>query len=262
MSKKFSKYKPILVTITFFVLVSSIATFIFFKEQLMPSIKKPTTPELLISDGCTRTSRLENAPQYDRALSLIHQRITENHEQWPEEGKYSDARFTHFPPNLVNCIKIVEEDLGRDEEGYFIFHSEEIQPNYFPIAINSNYKFSDDVLTALLITHEMTHVQQFIESLNNNDNQSCREKEVSAFISQLDFYVQLNNEENYAFYLRMNDERDNQHSQVEMIKAMTTINRESNCNIVDFECKDKNLRNKLFELVTSNPHYREQCGVI
>jgi cell division protein ZapA (FtsZ GTPase activity inhibitor) len=152
--------------------------------------------------------------------------------------------------------------MGRNGEGYFIFHSEEIEPNYFPITVNSDYKFSDDVLTALLITHEMTHVQQFIDSLNNNDRQSCREREVSAFISQLDFYVQLNNEENYAFYLRMNDERDNQHPQVEMIKAMIKINRESNCHIMDTECKNQNLRSKLFEQITSDPHYREQCGVI
>jgi len=221
----------------------------------------------LVKDGCTRENRLDNEPQYDRALSLIQQRIDENEralEVWKTEGILDEdgeenLRFGHFPANLANCIKIIEKDIDSNEEGYFIFNDEDIRPNYFPITVNSRYVFADNVLASMLIVHEMSHVQQYINSLSKDEDSSCRDQEVSAFISQLDFYVLLNNEENYAFWLRMNDDKNDKHPQVAIIETMIAINRESSCNIMDFECKDKNLRNELFKLISEDKTYQHQC---
>jgi len=236
-----------------------------FGETSQVASQPAPTPavEQAIKDGCTRTTRLENPPQYDRALSLIHQRISD-HEKWCDKyGTDKDSeqklRFNQFPANLTNCIKIVEENID-DGEGYFVFHSEDIKPNYFPITIDDSYNYADDTLTSLLITHEMTHVQQYLDSLNGTDNLSCRDKEVEAFISQIDYYVLLSNEEISSVVLKMNEERDDKHPQIAMLKTMININKNSTCKLFgDDECQQKNLRSKLFELITQDSGYQHQC---
>jgi hypothetical protein len=221
------------------------------------------TSTISIEDGCTRENRLDNEPEYDRALSLINQRISE-HEEWCdkycESEEYEDKlRHHHFPANLTNCIKIIEEDIGEEAEGYFIFHSDDIKPNYFPIVVDNSYNFSDDILTSFLITHEITHVQQYLDELRGKQPLTCRDKEVDAFISQIDFYVLLNNEENKSVYLKMNEEANKKHPQIEILSSMIDINRSSTCSFLDDECRDKNLRNGLFQIISQDEGYRHQC---
>lgn len=243
-----------------------IAYYFKIQPQKTTSIEPTPTPEQAIAEGCTRTTRLENPPQYDRALSLIQQRIDDN-EKWCDkycetEDYEKKLRFHAFPANLTNCIKIVEEDIDGGAEGYFTFHSEDIKPNYFPITINKSYNFADDTLTALLITHEMTHVQQYLDSLKGNDTLSCRDKEVEAFISQIDFYTKLSNEEISSVVLKMNEEKDDKHPQVAMLKTMIDINRDGTCPLfTDDGCSQKHLRNELFKLITDDPAYRHQCAL-
>lgn len=210
---------------------------------------------------CTRTIRLNNDPQYDRALSLIQQRIDDNNKWWDKYGETVDGRFKHFPPELVNCIKISEETTTGTggPEGYFTFNSKDIKENYYPITVSSDYRLADDIETALLLTHEITHVQQYINTLNGKDSLSCIDKEIEAFRSQLDFYVLLNSEENSSVYNRIQSDK-NLHSELQMLDTMMTINRESNCKF-DGPCLDANLTNKLKEMLTSDSYYRKQCGL-
>ena len=110
---------------------------------------------------CTRIERWENKPQYDRALSLIQQRIQESIEL--DKGTDGDTAFTNFPPDLVNCIFIKEEDIDDKSgiEGYFALDNNEIKNNYFPITVDKDYKEADDIVTALLIAHEMAHIKRY-----------------------------------------------------------------------------------------------------
>lgn len=262
-SQKLGLFLPALLAV---LAVGVIAALIFSKQRTQSLSEPVASPiaELNIKDGCTRTTRLENDPQYDRALSLIQQRIDDN-EKWCdkycESSDYEEKlRFHHFPANLTNCIKIIEENIDGGAEGYFTFHSEDIKPDYFPITIDSSYNFADDTLTALLITHEMTHVQQYLNSLNGEDNLSCRDKEVEAFVSQIDFYTKLSNEEISSVVLKMKEESEDKHTQVAMLKTMIDINRDGTCPLfTDDECSQKNLRNKLFQLISDEPTYRHQC---
>lgn len=224
----------------------------------------PTVAPQNVADGCTRETRLDNDPQYDRALSLIQQRI-DDQDKWCDKYCETDEyekklRFHQFPANLTNCIKIVEERIDGDAEGYFTFDSKDIQPNYFPIVVDESYNFADDTLTSLLITHEMTHVQQYIDNLKETSTLSCRDKEVEAFISQIDYYVLLNNEEINSVVLKMNSDKGKMHPQIAMLKTMIDINRDGTCPLfADQECSQNHLRSKLFELVTQSPSYRNQC---
>lgn len=266
MKKKSNKMRLVLPSIFVLLAISIAGAYFLFKQKNLQLSEPTPSPivELDVKDGCTRTTRLENEPQYDRALSLIQQRIEDN-EKWCD--KYCESsdyekklRFHHFPANLTNCIKIIEENIDGGAEGYFTFHSEDIKPNYFPITIDSSYNFSDDTLTALLITHEMTHVQQYLDTLNGTDNLSCRDKEVEAFVSQIDFYTKLSNEEINSVVLKMREESEDKHPQVAMLKTMIEINRDGTCPLfTDDECSQKNLRNKLFQLISDEPAYRHQC---
>ncbi len=269
MKTKFSKNKMLIFPALLLALViSAVVSVYFFKSKPHATIQPTSAPavEQVIADGCTRTTRLENDPQYDRALSLIHQRIDDN-EKWCdkycESSKYEKSlRFHHFPANLTNCIKVVEEDIDGGAEGYFTFHSEDIKPNYFPITIDESYNYADDTLTALLVTHEMTHVQQYLDSLKGNDTLSCRDKEVEAFISQIELYTKLSNEEISSVVLKMNAEKEDKHPQVAMLKTMIDINRDGTCPLfADDECSQKHLRNELFKLITDDPAYRHQCEI-
>ena len=233
-----------------------IVALLFFRH----SSAKPTD-DVQVSDSvakavCTRTARLENEPQYDRALSLIAQRI-ENSNKY----SYDENKFKYFSTNLTNCIKVVEAKLDKGTEGYFILNGKDIKPNYFPITIDTSYYLTDDALTALLLTHEVTHVQQYIDSVNGKTKLSCLDNETSAFMAQLDFYVDLNTEENKSVWLRM-QEKDDLHPQVQMIKNMIQINQERDpalCDFLDKKCRDAYLRVNLKKLISEDDRYKHEC---
>lgn len=227
--------------------------------------QQPTPTITAVEVGCTRTTRLENQPQYDRALSLINQRVQGNLDFWNKYGKNEKDKeeiFKFFPANLTNCIKINEAKLNNDAEGYFILNSKDIKPDYYPVTVDTSYMFTDDVLTALLLTHEITHVQQYIDSVNGKTKLSCLDDEVSAFMSQLDFYLTLNTEENKAVWLRM-QEKDNLNPQIQMIKSMIQINQSrdpSLCDFLDKKCRDEYLNTNLKKNLSEDEHYKSQCS--
>lgn len=136
--------------------------------------------------SCTRTTRLENKPVYDRALSFIG----EKYSGWDKEYLTGTNSWSSFPSQLVNCIKIEEKNVKNTtgEEGYFIFNDEKIKDNYFPITVDEEYKYNDEAVNALILVHEITHVQQYIDSFNGKPEISCIEKEVEAFYAQWNFY--------------------------------------------------------------------------
>jgi hypothetical protein len=242
--------------------------YIFAKSEIMNVIpknaieKKNELRETPTDINCSRTSRLDNEPQHDRALSLIQQRIDENNKWWDKYGEKIDGRFKHFPPELVNCIKISKESVSKLSriEGYFIFNDKDIKKDYFPITVSADYDFADDIVTALLLSHEMTHVQQYIDIKNGKSALPCIDSEIDAFITQLDFYVILNNEENNSVYHRIQN-NENFHSQLQILDAMMTVNRDSSCNVFDKNCLDTNLTNKLREMLTGDSHYIKQCDL-
>lgn len=222
------------------------------EEKVDPS----ATPSQI---SCTRTTRLENDPQYDRALSLIQQRVSENSKWWDKYGEDKDLRFKHFPSELINCIKISEDSSKNTSgiEGYFTFNDEEIKADYYPITVSDGYRYADDITTALLLSHEITHVQQYINERNNKGALSCIDMEINAFIAQQDFYTILNTEEIDSGYHRIQNDKS-LHPQLQMMNTMQTINRESGC-AFEGGCLDLNLRSSLRKILTEDSVYRKQC---
>lgn len=228
---------------------------------------------------CSRKLRLDNQPQYDRALSLIQQRLITNKKRF----KYNNrAIFTYFPSDLVNCIKIIEEAPNdkNDFEGYFKFNGSKIKENYYPIVVNSKYVESDDVLIALLLSHEMTHVQQYINSVNNKKAFSCIDNEVDAFLASRQFYISgLNNEEMSVVSLRINETIDNDRidprsfdNQLIMLNVIQNLysSPQSKCKKVNvssdewnesINCIDKEVPVLLKQIIENDDYYKKQCNL-
>ena len=211
--------------------------------------------------GCTRTERHKNNPEYDRALSLINQRIaTRNSYIKPENEHYDYLHFSDFSPEITNCIKVVPTTM-EDEEGYFEFDTSKVLLNFYIINVSDNYSYTDDLTTALLLSHELTHVQQFIDYWNNDVELDCIDSEVQAFISQLNFYVLLNSEEVESIWQRINAGNKTENIQFEILNAMMSINQQSDCNIMDYNCTEANLKKKLKEFLLNDDYYRKQCNL-
>lgn len=225
-----------------------------------------TQVENQIKPRCTRTTRLQNDPQYDRALSLIQQRLQQHQADLAKSSfKEAEDPFIHFPPDLVNCIFIKEENLDKSEgvEGYFVFHSELIRDNYFPINISDKYSETDDITTALLIAHEMTHVQQYLDELEGKEPLDCISAEVEAFIAQDQFFGSLNIEELTSVNARI-VYNDYLHPQLQMLADIRGIWLEfvmPACGFGKFSCEREVLRVKLRPIIENNEYYKKQCGL-
>lgn len=274
---KRNKNKFIKFFLIFLSIVIIFVLFIYYKnsETSIQLITKNTNQNEENKDKkeeliCDRTTRLENQPQYDRALSLIYERLT----------KYgTDERL--FPPQLINCIKVEEKNIKNDTgaEGYFNGSNDEIKSNYFPIVIDSWGSFdNDDLSTALLLVHEITHVQQYIDNYNLSVHEkgsptilsallyetksSCLDKEVSAFKKQLIFTTKLKNEELKSIYSRiaMNEELNSQLTTLKTLKD-SFENFNHDCEQYDFNCIESRINFHIYKLLRDSGLYDEQCGV-
>lgn len=126
---------------------------------------------------------------------LIQKRIQESIEL--DKGTDGDTAFTNFPPNLVNCIFIKEEDID-DKSGieeYFALDSDKIKNNYFPITVDKDYKEADDIVTDLLIAHEMAHVQQILVGTPMSPRNECLRAKADVFVTQWMLFGNLGIEE-------------------------------------------------------------------
>lgn len=257
--KQYARAKNILIIILLILLAFSIL-FIFLDyapiKNKIPTFSKETT-NIIETKGepktlsCNRTTRLENKQQYDRALSLIYQRISEG----------IGTKYKYFPVELTNCIKIIEEiDKSTDIEGYFILNNEDIKSNYYPIIVNSRYQEADDVVIALLLIHEINHVQQYINTQNGNEHLSCIEREIESFYAQQDFWPLLNSEEGQSILSRYHSD-ESLHPQIIILFTMLNSFSESKCDFWDFKCSESYLRTKLEKIIRNDSYYKKQCNL-
>lgn len=263
--KQYIQTKNVLILILFILLAFSflfnLLSYAPIKNKI-PTFSKDNkkiieTKEVPKTISCTRITRLENKSQYDRALSLIYQRISEG----------IGTKYKYFPAELTYCIKIIEEEIDKssDLEGYFILNNEDIQPNYYPIIVNSHYQEADDVVIALLLVHEINHVQQYMDIQNGKTPLTCEEKEIESFLAQRDFFPHLNIEEikslNSRYYI---DESivSSLHPQIKILYSMLGTHPESGCKgFFDFKCYEDHIYNELKQMITSDSYYKKQCNL-
>ncbi len=202
---------------------------------------------------CTRTERYKNPPEFDRALSLINQRALE----YSSKNNMSHSIIT--PCIIVKYTNMSTSDT--DAEGYFIFGDKDMNQNYLPIYVDKKYQSTDDLITALLLVHEITHAGQYMDSLNGKNKLSCLDKEVQAFLHQANFIAQLNDEErNSIWYRILHGSDSNLNPQLYLVKQFSFIETDARkvCKN-DSKCFSDQYTEGIKEMVYANQTYQEQC---
>lgn len=263
------KKNVVIVSIILILVVFSTLVYFFLFRDNDGQVKENVISNDNVLTSCTRTTRLDNIPSFDRALSIIHER----YKIWEEGNPKNFGTYNYFDSQLTNCIKIeeIDEKSNPDNlEGYFVFNGNLIQNNFFPIYVNKSYRDIDDITIALLLVHEITHVRQYLDYLNGVDTMSCIDKETEAFDAGFNFARWQYGENEKTIDLRIKYDEE-LHPQLQIYKSITESFPKITTPLFelcggnfDDSCYDKiteQRRNLIKTIISSDPYYIEQCDL-
>lgn len=256
--------KTYLLLIIFNIFVVFILFVLPYVLAILNAIDAPSAKYGEIPKGdivCTRQEPYKLAPEFERARSLRTQRLE-------EYGFKMDYSF-------YNCINVEYADLSsHDAEGLFYFDTSS-PLNKLTIYVDQNYRLNDDLLTALLLSHEFTHLTQFVDYLKTGKELSCYEKEAEAFFNQIVFFYALNAEERNSVWARIDSltrgntiskSGQNMLSQLKYLNDIG-VTADTYCKQLKWDtldnynkCVTDKWRSLILESVKTNPSYIEQCA--
>lgn len=222
-----------------------------------PTHEPEKTETIIAQSSCGRATTYSMEPEFERALSLLLQRY-----QQSGSPQFNDLK------NISNCLDIRYADLSSfGAEGVFYFDSSISNINQLVIEVDSRYSLTDDLTTAFLLSHELSHARQFVDEITGIRKWGCVESETDAFYSQLLFGAMLNDEEGESIITRLeNGSFNSQLNQYETLldlswNALKTCNLldEGTRNEKDISCYKKQLSYEITTMVTSNTFYQQQC---
>ncbi len=239
------------------ILVASVIVIYLVFTALHSSDKVADVPSPApASNTCIRQSPYPLKPEFDRVLSLLLQRYQQANS--PQYATFSIMR---------NCLDVQFADLGNQgAEGVFYFDQKLSNPQRLLIEVDSKYSSTDDLTTAFLLSHEMAHARQYVESTSSNKQWGCVDAEVDAFYSQLLFGAMLNKEESSSIVSRL--ERGSNNSQLKEYEHLLDVSytaigecRSGNSaqGKVDTVCYKDKLYKAMRAEIVSNPFYQEEC---
>lgn len=212
--------------------------------------------------GCNRKEMYEMPAEFKRALSLIDQRYTEKND--PNALVYKQ---------MLNCVNIQFSDVQSKEgaEGYFTFDTNASSTDKLQIYVDNSYRNYDDLTTAFLLSHELTHARQLVDEVVQGKKLSCLNKETEAFFQQRKFESYLNEEEQKSLMARA-EKADHNNPQLSQLVTLIDISWEALLEVSNgnpnktFSDEEKAnyslvLSRKIGEMVASIPAYQEQCNL-
>lgn len=222
-------------------------------------LQNPTAPKQSTS-LCTRNNPYPMQPEFERALSLIIQRNYQN-------SLTQTVNYAKSLESIKNCLSVVYKDTG-EAEGYFTFDQTQARNDFFPIYVSNKYQYTDDISTALLFSHELAHVFQFINEKFYNNKIDCYSSEVNAFYGQYIFILILNPEEKRTITSRWEGSvsKIDKNPQIQITKQLSIMGYESAraCNMETIKagdsCWDAKFTKYIEDMVKSNPYYQKQCA--
>ncbi|EKE11523.1 MAG: hypothetical protein ACD_15C00066G0018 [uncultured bacterium] len=187
---------------------------------------------------CIRDEAYEMPEEFKRALSLIEQR-------YRNRGNIEEANRLD---NISNCLRIEYSESGKEingAEGVFVFSTTHSLDEYL-IKVSPKYSLKDDLLTAVLLRHELTHVFQYANNEDVNSEEGCYRAEASAFISEGRFvYHVLNDEEEKSLQSRMTKTQE----VAQLFQTLLVIAKNEG-DLID---------EKALNFIKANPYYQKQC---
>jgi hypothetical protein len=149
---------------------------------------------------------------------------------------------------IKNCLDIQyapsDEELS-GAEGVFAFAKNSTNDR-LQIFVSPRYEVKDDLLTAILLSHEIAHA--FIFATGSSNTISCYQNEAIAFQSEMRFIGTLNEEEIASITYRYNNRASEEVEGV--INLITGMGR----------TPGNSPSEKALNWVKSNPFYKNQCG--
>lgn len=209
------------------------------KEYVYLSGEWYVEPKAKNASLCNRDDPYPMPREFSRAISLIIQRF----------GDSRNADVSEFSKQLdqiKNCLNITyalsENEIGGNE-GVFSF-SEASSPENLEIQVSPKYSATDDILTAILLTHEISHAMFYANG--SIDILDCYENEAQAFTNEWFFYVLLNKEEQKSITSRILETQNATNTVMQFL----TINRLPGSTYYD----------KALSFVKSSEVYQQQCN--
>ena len=249
----------VLFIISVFLLMASIV-FVYFVIKTTPDRLLKTEEKVV----CSRSEMYPMPAEFQRALSLIVQRYTEKGD--PDVNLYS---------KIINCINVQFGDTLKDKaEGFFIFDVNNSSIDKLDIYVDASYTNYDDLTTAFLLSHELTHAKQFVNEKAYGKKLSCVNQEVEAFRQQLIFQSYLNSEEGRSLTTRA-EQFNNKNPQLKWFVTLIDLSWEAILEINGgappssdkvYSQEESHqwgeiLTSKIRQMIISNPYYQQQCGL-
>lgn len=241
---------------------------------------------------CTKQTPYNNKPEFQRAISLISQRMAPELAEW-EKGQNVTSNSPIAPIfSLKNCLDIQYASLANElgsAEGVFYFDNNVSGTDKLKILVSPTYKSQDDVVTAYLLVHEIYHAIQFVtesswgvvlEECYKNDTKDycdglakeihqpfywpdCITKEANAYLVQRIFISSLKPVEKNTLALRATQQEMTRGSDSQIQNIMENVTYINNlqsqgiCKADDGAC----FRDNLVKRLQSTDFYREQCDL-
>lgn len=186
---------------------------------------------------CPRKDPYKMPPEFSRAMSLIIQRSV------PDDQKKSYQE-------IMNCVDVQYADSNSkidDAEGFFQFTPGQ-SLEHLTIYVSQKYESKDDLLTAVLLSHELAHVINYVIGSMNYDLMDCFEDEASAFQAQSNFLLNFNDGERQSLFARA--QFGPSPELVSLTHAAINIPK----------MKGKTYHEKALNYVKSIPYYQKQCA--
>lgn len=199
--------------------------------------------------NCLRDISYKNTPEFNRALSLIKQRLTE---------KYGAT----YQTDIYNCLDIEYADLG-SAEGIFTFDPNKSSLEDLKIYVDNSYKIKDDLLTAFLLAHEAIHAVVYVRTLGGYPEMSCVDNEMQAMFIQAKFIGSLHDEEMNSLGTRILYANDPNNTPLQLIKLIADFSGRATvfCRGGSADCYGNKMNEQMKNLILSNPYYQKQCNL-
>lgn len=186
---------------------------------------------------CTRSQPYPMEPEFERVLSLILQRVENT-----EDGD--------IIKNIKNCLSIeyaASENEMDGAEGSFLFYKGQ-SLDKLDILVSPKYKFKDDLVTSILLIHEITHASIYSLTFQGYDV-NCFEDEATAYAMQRSF---INNSLN-------DEEKKSLNARLQTDSTPEIANLKYVFNGID-ESPGSDYIEKSINFIKTIPAYQEQCS--
>lgn len=191
---------------------------------------------------CDRAEEYFYPEEFKRALSLILQRQSQS-------SLVESAEVSKDYKKIKNCLDIQYASSDKElegAEGLFAFN-EKSTSEQLQIFISPKYKIKDDLLTSILLSHELHHA--YLHATGQDQYYTCFENEAEAFAFEVGFFeFDLNKEEQDSIIKRYSTSQ-------EVTDFLNT--RESI--LKNIKSNSGSLYEGALPFVKSNPFYQEQC---